>query len=376
MKFHDCGVVSVSRALALGTLAAFGFAAAATAQELNSTEKQLAGPAKAEGQVTILNAIFADKTGQRLAEAFKKRYNLGDNFKVNNVRKGTGQVVAQARQEILAGKIASDVAIVAAPLFYEEAAKRGAFLPLDSGYWKNHEELAKKAGQYFNYPNVVLPFAYTFQPVWNASCPGMENFNATSYEDVVKPELKKKTIASDASKSVTYANTIASLQESGVIDVFKMLAALKATDPVVEFRTEAKMQMVVSCERPLDMWNLSGRVAQNIEAKPELSKALKIGYYKEGMVMLGNQAAVLKGTAYPNAAKLMLEFLLSKEGTDILVEGEGVYSFMSGYKPPASVAHLLLDLDKHKLLGMKEWTGGEAQKDFKTVRDEWQKIFQ
>ena len=33
---------------------------------------------------------------------------------------------------------------------------------------------------------------------------------------------------------------------------------LKATDPLVEFRTEPKMQMVVSCQRPLDMWNLTG----------------------------------------------------------------------------------------------------------------------
>ena len=41
---------------------------------------------------------------------------------------------------------------------------------------------------------------------------------------------------------------------------------LKATDPIVEFRTEAKMQMVVSCQRPFDMWNLTRpRIPESVE---------------------------------------------------------------------------------------------------------------
>jgi ABC-type Fe3+ transport system substrate-binding protein len=39
-------------------------------------------------------------------------------------------------------------------------------------------------------------------------------------------------------------------------------------------------------------------------------------------MMLGNQAAVIKGAPHPSAAKLLIEFMLSKEGTDIFVEGD------------------------------------------------------
>ena len=92
--------------------------------------------------------------------------------------------------------------------------------------------------------------------------------------------------------------------------------------------------------------------------------------------MLGNQAGVLKAGPHPNAGQLMLEFMLSKEGTDILVLGEGLYSFMKGYKSPPEIAHWMLDLDKVKLVGMKQWTGAEAQSDFKAVREAWQKVFQ
>ena len=38
--------------------------------------------------------------------------------------------------------------------------------------------------------------------------------------------------------------------------------------------------------------------------------------------MLGNQAAVIKGAPHPNAAKLLIEFMLSKEGTDVFVEAK------------------------------------------------------
>jgi ABC-type Fe3+ transport system substrate-binding protein len=281
--------------------------------------------------------------------------------------------VAQVTQEIKAGKLTVDVILVSAPGFFASAKDRGAFLELDSGYWKDSEGLVKSAGQYSDYPHVVTPLAYTFQPVWNASCPGMENFNVTSYADAIKESLKGMTISSDITKSFTYTNTVIALGEAGAVDFDEFWPALKTTDPIVEFRTEPKMQMVISCQRPFDMWNLSGRVYQNVLKSPDLADKIKIGYFKEGQVLLGNQTAVLKGSKNPNAGKLLVEFLLSKEGSDIFVEGEAIYSLRDGYTPPAAAAPYLLDLSKHKLVGMKDWVG--AQKQFKDVRGLWQDNF-
>jgi len=98
-----------------------------------------------------------------------------------------------------------------------------------------------------------------------------------------------------------------------------------------------------------------------------------MGSYKEGQAMLGNQVAVLKGSNSPNAAKLLVEFLLSKEGADIFVEGEAVYSFREGYQAPAAAAPYLMDLSKHKLVGMKDWVS--AVNDYKAVRGVWQENF-
>ena len=360
----------VTSCVAVALLAATTVAQAA---DLTPQEKALVEGAKKEGAVVILNPQFSDHTGQMLGAGFIKRYDLGPNFKFNNLRKGTGATVAQTRQEIQAGKHTADMLIVNAPGFFDEAAKRDAFDAVDSGYWKDHEALATKAGQYFKYPYVLVPFAYSFQPIWNSSCPGMANYSASSYADVVKPELKGKTIASDLTKSFTYVNTALSLQEAGM-NLDDLWTKLKATDPLIEFRTEPKMQMVVSCQRPLDMWNLTGRAFQDILKKPDLIKVMKFGLYKEGQVMLGNQAAVIKGAPHPNASKLFMEYMLSKEGADIMVVGEMMYTFLKDYTPPKEAEHYVFDLKKTKLLGLKDWVA--AQGKFKATRDAWQAKFQ
>jgi iron(III) transport system substrate-binding protein len=361
-------IFCIAAAAVLGMAGAGG----ALAAELTPQEQKLAAAAKAEGAVTLLNPLFADSTAEALGKAFAARYGLGPDFKFNNLRKGTGQTVSQVRQEIKAGKFTVDILMVSAPGFFDEAVKRGAFEKLDSAFWQDSEELATKAGQYFNYPYVVVPLAYTFQPVWNASCPGMADVKVNSYPDTVGPQFKGKTIAPDATKSFTLTNTIIALMESG-FDINAYWDKLKATDPIVLFRSEEQMQSVISCERPMDVWNLSGRVYQNVMKKPELGKALRISYFKEGQVMLGNQAGVLKGAPHPNAGKLLIDFLLSKEGTDVIVEGEAVYSFRKGYVPPAAAKPYLLDLSEQKLLGLKDWVG--AQKQFAAIREEWEKRF-
>lgn len=342
------------------------------AANITPQEKKLIRAAKKEGGVALINPLFSDRTSKIMGPAFIKRYGLGSGFKFRNIRKGTGATVAQVRQEIKANKFTVDVHLVSAPGFFYAAQKRGAYLKLDSGQWKDLVEVVEGANQYHNYPYVVTPLAYTFQPIWNSSCPGMANFKVDSIYDMVNPKLTGKTIAADITKSFTTTNTMIGLMEAGV-DMPDVWAKLKATKPVVMFRTEPRIQTVINCERPLDMFNITGRIYQNVLKKPSLAKVLKLGHYKEGQVMLGNQMVVLKGSPHPNAGKLLTEFLMSKEGTDVYVEGEAVYSFRKNYTPPANARPYLLDLSKVKLLGLKDWVG--AQKKFKKIRGEWTKVF-
>ena len=203
--------MSSANRIITGAASAVAFVAVATlghAAMLSPQEQALVAAAKKEGAVTLINPLFSDRTSRRMGPAFIKRYGLGSDFKFNNLRKGTGATVSQVRQEIKAGKFTVDVIMVSAPGFFAAAAKRGAFEKLDSGNWKDSIELTTSAGQYSNYPYVVTPLAYTFQPVWNSSCPGMENFSVTSYADAIRANLKGKTISSDITKSDVDRNVL------------------------------------------------------------------------------------------------------------------------------------------------------------------------
>ena len=75
------------------------------------------------------------------------------------------------------------------------------------------------------------------------------------------------------------------------------------------------------------------------------------------------------------AGKLFAEFLLSKEGIDIMVEREvSIISYRKGYVPPESVKKYALDLSKIKVIGIRDEL--ETNKQFKGMREEWGKVFQ
>jgi len=357
-----------------GLIVALSLAAGAGASELTPQEKKLIPLAKQEGEIISLSSLFQDKTVRALQEGFRKRYGLGSDFKYTNIRKGTGPTISTARQEIKAGRITFDIITVPGGGFFHGAAKAGAFLPLDSGQWKYHEKNAKKANALFQYPHFVISSAYTFQPVWNASCPGMENVKIASYKDILDPKFKGKIIVSDITKSTSYSTTTLALEQSG-FDIAGMWKKHKAQDPLIAFRTEPKMQIVINCERPIDMWNLVGRAFQAIEKEPSLAEKLRWGTYAEGQVLLNRQMAVMKGAPHPNAGKLFVEFLLSEEGQNIIAEREAsLISYRENWIPPESVRKYLIDLSTVKVLGVNDEV--EAYKQFKALRTRWRKVFQ
>jgi hypothetical protein len=92
-------IATAALAAPCAAVALLAAAVVAQAADLTPQEKALVEGAKKEGAVTLLNPIFSDRTGERLGQAFIKRYGLGADFKFNNLRKGTGQTVAQVRQE-------------------------------------------------------------------------------------------------------------------------------------------------------------------------------------------------------------------------------------------------------------------------------------
>jgi ABC-type Fe3+ transport system substrate-binding protein len=81
---------------------------------------------------------------------------------------------------------------------------------------------------------------------------------------------------------------------------------------------------------------------------------------------------ILKGSKRPNAAKLFMEFLLSEEGMQAFVTGEGVFSLREGFQVPAAVKKYTPDIAtvKPMLVNWGTFTIPEVRK----VQDQFRKI--
>ncbi len=336
----------VWRELPCAAILAAGLMGAAAGWAADAELAKLIEAAKKEGEVHYIDALIQPKTQVSLDRAFRKKYGLPDSFKFTHTLRGTGEVVATVQQEIKAGQHTVDLVWVGAPAFFKAAAKEGHLLPYAPSEWTRYERAVKRAGIEVDPPYWVVPSAYSFVPVWNRKCPGFANVRITSWKDMLNPAFKGKMIIGDVRKSFTYAAAWMGMESTLGNDYFPKF--VEVTQPVIIFRTEESIQKVISCEYPIQLWQLSGRVYQRVQEDSTLD--LGVAWPEEGVVMLGVPVAILKGTKHPNAAKLLMEFLLSEEGMTAYLSGEGVFSFREGLQIPEGVKKYTPEVDRVKVM--------------------------
>lgn len=324
--------------------------------------------ARKEGEVHYIDALIQPKTHALLERAFRKKYGLSESFKFTHTLRGTGEVVATVQQEIKAGQHTIDVVWVGAPAFYKAAAKDGHLLPYVPTEWKRYEPVVKRAGIEVDPPHWIAPTAYSFVPVWNRKCPGFANIQIRSWKDMLNPAFRGKAIIGDVRKSFTYAATWAGM--GGALGRDFLPQYVEITQPVIIFRTEESLQKVMSCEYPIQLWQVSGRVYQRAQEDSTLD--LAVAWPEEGVVILGTAMAILTGSKHPNAAKLLVEFLLSEEGMGAFVTGEGVFSLREGFQVPAAVKKYTPDIGTVKAMPVN-WAAFTIP-EVRKVQDEFRKI--
>jgi ABC-type Fe3+ transport system substrate-binding protein len=331
---------------------------------------QMVEAAKREGEVHFLDNQNQPQTAAEMERGFRKRYGLPDSFRVTHTLRGTGESVATVQQEIKAGQHTIDLMWVGGSAsFLKAAAKSGDLLPYASPEWKHYEAHVKRLGLEAEPPQWITPTGYAFVPVWNRKCPGFASVQIKSWRDLLNPAFKGKTVIGDVRKSFTYSATWAGLEGALGKDFFPRLA--EVVQPAVFFRTEEMLQKGISCEYPLSVWQLSGRVYQR--AREDHSLDMAFAWPQEGVVVLNWPMAILKGTRHPNAAKLLMDYLLSEDGMRAMVVGEGVFSFREGLKIPEPVQKYLPPVEQVKSVPVN-WAGLNLA-EIKRIQNEFRKVF-
>ncbi|MBI4839812.1 MAG: extracellular solute-binding protein [candidate division NC10 bacterium] len=285
-----------------------------------------AGPAGAQGKpedsVVVYSAADADMVNAVVA-AFEKKYPA---IKVSTVVAGTGEIIKriEAEKERPLGDVGWS--------FGPEAIgdKKGLFEPY----------LSREAGGFFPgqvpadrvwTPFTTMPYVimYNKKLVSEAEKP-------KAWKDVLDPKWKGKVAYADASKSgSSYTLLVTWLSIYGKNDAgWKFVEDLLRQCKVLP-KSSMTYQGVANGEYPIGL-------TFEQAAFDYLKGGAPIGliYPSEGTAITLDGSAIIKNAPHPNAARLFLDFTVSKEMQDLMVNRFGRRSVRKDVGSPAGLPAL------------------------------------
>lgn len=258
--------------------------------------------AKGEGKLTIYSDQTIE-TIQVLADGYKAKY---PGIDVDFFRSDSTKVMQRFETESAAGRHAADVMMTVDRLV-KTLVKKGLTQEYRSSELSNYpEDLHVANGQYSNWGVSLTSFAYNTDQLSEADAP-------KDWEDLLDPKWKGKIGMQDP------------LSGGGakmwVVTMYRELGAEKWED----FMTKLSSQDIIyGSYLPIREMLISGEITIQVAAYPDFTEPVRV----EGapvnwstprfLGFVGLTAFVSANAPHPNAAKLFIDFILSKEGQDIV----------------------------------------------------------
>jgi iron(III) transport system substrate-binding protein len=311
----------------------------------NADSQALAEKAKAEGKVTFYANITS--IGPILKD-FEKKYSV----KAEYTRLSTTRFIATILTEHAAGKLTADV--LQAPIPVLEMLKGKGVLgsytsPVAAGYpqWTN------KDGKIQSFGIEYVALIYNKELVKPGDVP-------KRYEDLTDPKWKGKIVMADPSSHPTTISWLIGLKENVIKSETEWLKFLKGL--------AANKPMFVASFGPTPAPIESGEKLIGISMpKYIITKApAPLDWARVSQPMMGTPRGIaITGRApHPNAAKLFVDYWLSKDAMKIMAEKVGEYVLAPGVYPP------IAGIDKTKVIPIRELSDEEVKKwggEFKKI---------
>ncbi|MDI6725526.1 MAG: extracellular solute-binding protein [Smithellaceae bacterium] len=310
-----------------------------------SVDKALLDKAKAEGKASFYANITAIEP---IMEEFTKKYGVKGEY----TRISTAKFVATAVTEHQAGKLLADV--VQAPMPILEALKdKGVLAPYRSPVAAGYPEWTRKDDTIQIFAIEYVAIIYNKDLVKPADVP-------KRYEDLTDPKWRGKIVMADPSVHATTISWLLGLKEQ----------VFKTEDAWMKFvrGLAANRPMLVSSFGPTPAPVESGEKLLAISMpKYIITKApAPLDWARVDQPLLGTPRgiALTAKAPRPNAARLFMDYWLSKESSNILAEKVGEYVLYPGIFPP------IAGIDKAKVLPIRELSDEEISKwggEFKKI---------
>ena len=298
--------------------AAAVLAAAPAAAQMQPWEKELYEAAKKEKPITVYTAHYNTEEAQALCNAFEKKY---PDLKCNFVRT-TAQVAYQRlQQDIQANAAVASIFSSTDVSHYPELKKKGLLLPYTPKNAANMVDSLKsyndKEGQYWVTAAALMLLTYNSSVVSEKDAP-------RNWPDLLDPKWKGKVSIGHPAFSGYVGTWVVLMQKLYGWDYF---TKLEKNQPQIGRSVNDTVTMLNSKER---------LVAAGPEATTLLSKdkgnPLAVVYPTDGALLMVSPSAIPKNAPSPNAAKLYMEFLLSKEAGEVQTKSHSL-AVMKGVAP-------------------------------------------
>lgn len=319
---------------------------AATAQAKAGGDKEYdqatIDAAKKEGSVLFLTGSGQGNVGPALATAFEKRYGLKLEFELGRGAENEEKVRTQQR----AGKVMADAISAGGGSYYQLLDTVELFdVP-------NSQNIAKTV-QDLNLPKIPL-YVNLYGLLVNKNRVQSSNYPQT-WDDLLDPKWKGEIIMDDPARS------------GGGGNLLQSLLAVKG-EPYLQKLAEQKPRITAQYtenEKALARGEFSLYIPAQSSALMRLGNTAPVAFVqpKEGGIIAPVSVGQVKGSPHPNATKVFLNFLLSKEAQTVY-QVEGLVPVITGVDSPSPE----LAIENFKLMySLKKADYDRAEDDYKVA---------
>lgn len=270
-------------------------------------EPTLIEAAKKEGEL-ILYSGAPRRMVADLVEDFQKKYGI----KVTHVRKGSGGIITMVEAERQAGIKKVDVVDHADPGTFYRWKEEKIFMK----YKPEGAESVDKV--YLDSDWELLPIFPIYQlPIYNKNLVSKETV-PKSWKALLDPQWSGKIVHGDPDYSGNVTNQVYCMVKLYGWDFYEKLSK---NNPILVESATAVPRMVLTGEA------LIGAASPDGDAREYMMKGEPLGfaYPSEGAIFFIYYGGIMKTAPHPNAAKLWMDFVFSKEAQQQIVD----YGFTS-----------------------------------------------
>ena len=337
------------RAAALALSATVGIAGLSASAFAAEDEQSLYEAAKAEGGVIWYTSQFTAERAERACATFREKY---PGVNCNPVRASGSVTFQRVFQEAQSNAVQADVFSTSDLTDLVQLREGGHLAPYKPADLSAALDVVRNFSEpdgYWTVSNVApIGIAYNTQLVSEADAP-------KNWEDLLDPKWKDQVaIAHPGFSGSTNVWAVAMFRKYGW-DYFERLEANK---PHIGRSIVDGYNLVVSGERKIALAPINGTEEGAKDGRP-----VKAVYPTDGVLVPPSGSAVLAKAPHPNAARLFVNFMLSREMSQFLAD-----QFRFPLRGDVPKPDGLRDLDDMTIMMVPEGDGStelEVQKRFR-----------